>query len=282
MRVALSPLRYPGGKAKLFPFFAGLIEENDLFGCEYREPYAGGAGLALNLLAGGFISRVHLNDIDPGIFAFWRSATQSPEALCSLVAAAQLNIDEWYRQREIRRRPDQHSELELGFATLYLNRANRSGIIEGAGPVGGYHQSGTLRLDARFNKDTVIERIQLVRELAERISVTNIDAVQYINTYGGADGDVMYLDPPYYVRGQRLYKNFYEHDDHQRISESVRELTGNWVVSYDDVPAIRTLYSWASPLQLTLRYTAGTSAIGREVVFVSSSLRVSASELRVA
>lgn len=280
MRLASSPLRYPGGKAKLFPFFAGLIEANDLFGCEYREPYAGGAGLALNLLAGGFVSRIHLNDIDPGIFAFWRSATQSPEALCSLVAGAELTIDEWYRQREIWRQPHQHSEIDLGFATLYLNRTNRSGIIEGAGPVGGYHQAGPLRLDARFNKHTVIERIQLVRELAERISVTNIDAVQYIRTLTG-DSDLTYLDPPYYVRGQRLYKNFYDHKDHQMISECVQELSGNWVVSYDDVAPIRALYSWAKPLQITLRYTAGTSAIGKEVVFVSPRLRVDATELRV-
>jgi len=276
-----SPLRYPGGKAKLFPFFAGLIEANNLFGCEYREPYAGGAGLALNLLAGGFVSRIHLNDIDPGIFAFWRTATRSAEALCSLVSAAQISIDEWYRQREIWRRPDRHSEIELGFATLYLNRANRSGIIEGAGPVGGYHQSGALRLDARFNKRTVIERIQLVRELAERISVTNLDALDYIQSSVG-DGDLIYLDPPYYVRGQRLYKNFYNHEDHQRISERVRGLIGNWVVSYDDVVPIRALYEWATPLQLTLRYTAGNSAVGREVVFVSPSLRVDATELRVA
>lgn len=282
MRVATSPLRYPGGKAKLFPFFAELIEENSLFGCEYREPYAGGAGLALNLLAGGFVSRVHLNDVDHGIFSFWRSATQSPDALCSLVAAAQLNIDEWYRQRDVWRQPNQHSELEVGFATLYLNRANRSGIIEGAGPVGGYHQAGALRLDARFNKETIIQRIQLVRELSERICVTNMDAVQYIKAYSGGDSDLTYLDPPYYVRGQRLYKNFYDHEDHEEISDCVRDLPGNWVVSYDDVPPIRALYEWSTPLQLTLRYTAGTSAIGKEVVFISPTLRVQATELRVA
>lgn len=281
MKLASSPLRYPGGKAKLFPFFAGLIESNDLFGCEYREPYAGGAGLALNLLAGGFVSHIHLNDIDPGIFAFWRIATRSPEALCSLVAAAELNIDEWYRQREVWRNPAQHSEIELAFATLYLNRANRSGIIEGAGPVGGYHQSGALRLDARFNKNTVIERIQLVRQLADRISVTNIDALDYIQT-NLRQYDLTYLDPPYYVRGQRLYKNFYGHDDHEQISQSVRAISGHWVVSYDDVAPIRLLYHWASPLPLTLRYTAGNSATGREVVYVSPSLRVSATELRVA
>ena len=281
MTLVASPLRYPGGKAKLFPFFAGLIEANGLFGCEYWEPYAGGAGLALNLLAGGFVSRIHLNDLDPGIFAFWSSATKSPRTLCSLISDAELNIDEWFRQREIWRRPQDHSEIELGFATLYLNRANRSGIIEGAGPVGGYHQSGALRLDARFNKETIIARIKFVEFVSDRIEVSNLDAIDYIGTHV-PDKDLMYLDPPYYVRGQRLYKNFYEHDDHVEISKCVRELSTNWIVSYDDVPEIRRLYAWVNPLQLTLRYTAGNSAQGREVVFVSPSLVHSVSELQVA
>lgn len=281
MKVASSPLRYPGGKAKLFPFFANLIEDNQLFGCEYREPYAGGAGLALNLLAGGFVSRIHLNDIDPGIYAFWRSATRASDALCSLVASAELSIEEWHRQREVWRNPDEYSELELGFATLYLNRANRSGIIEGAGPVGGYHQSGALRLDARFNKATIVERIQLVRQLADRIAVTAVDAVEYLRT-SVRDDNLTYLDPPYYVRGQRLYKNFYDHADHEEIAECVRDLKGHWVVTYDDVAPIRLLYQWTNPLSLTLRYTAGNSALGSEVVYISPTLHTETTELRVA
>ncbi|MEA3049093.1 MAG: adenine methylase [Sphingomonadales bacterium] len=281
MKLISSPLRYPGGKAKLFPFFADLIQVNQLFGCEYREPYAGGAGLALNLLAGGFVSRIHINDLDSGIFAFWRTATQSADKLCSLVSNARLDIEEWYRQREVWRRPHEHSEAELGFATLFLNRANRSGIIEGAGPVGGYHQSGSLRLDARFNKQTVIDRIQLVGALADRISVSNVDALEYIQSHTGPN-DLTYLDPPYYVRGQRLYKNFYNHHDHVAISQCVRNMVGSWVVSYDDVGPIRELYSWLMPLELTLRYTAGTSATGREIVYFSSHLEVGQERLRVA
>lgn len=281
MRLTSSPLRYPGGKTKLFPFFASLIGDNDLFGCEYREPYAGGAGLALNLLAGGFVSRIHLNDIDPGIYAFWRSATQASDALCSLIASAELSIEEWHRQREVWRNPDGHSELELGFATLYLNRANRSGIIEGAGPIGGYHQSGALRIDARFNKTTIIERIQIVRQLADRIAVTAVDAVEYLRT-SVRDDDLTYLDPPYYVRGQRLYKNFYSHADHREIAECVSALKGHWVVSYDDVPPIRLLYQWTNPLSLTLRYTAGNSALGSEVVYMSPTLHTETTELQVA
>jgi len=84
----LSPLRYPGGKAKLKPFFAELIKLNKLEGCTYVEPYAGGAGLALSLLNDGLAARVTLNDADPIIFAFWQAVLNDTDALCSLIESS--------------------------------------------------------------------------------------------------------------------------------------------------------------------------------------------------
>jgi hypothetical protein len=142
-------------------------------------------------------------------------------------------------------------------------------------------------LQIKFTAPDAQEKLQhVIRKLVTKpekgpISVTNLDAVQYLQKNVGPH-DLTYLDPPYYVRGQRLYKNFYGHEDHRQISRCVRELKGHWVVSYDDVAPIRLLYGWATPLPLTLRYTAGNSALGREVVFVSPSLHVGATELRVA
>ena len=134
----VSPLRYPGGKAKLFDYFSQLIVQNDLLGCKYCEPYAGGAGLALKLLSGGFVSKIFLNDIDEAIWAFWTAALTQNQQFCELIESTKVTINEWHRQRDIWRAKDASNVLELGFATFFLNRTNRSGIIEGAGPVGGY------------------------------------------------------------------------------------------------------------------------------------------------
>jgi DNA adenine methylase len=147
-----SPLRYPGGKAKLYPFFAELIKKNDLFESEYCEPYAGGAGLALRLLSNGFVRTISINDIDSAIFAFWVSALRNTDKFCALLEATPVTIDEWHKQKEILTKADTRNSLKLGFAAYFLNRTNRSGIIEGAGPIGGYEQAGRWKVDARLVK----------------------------------------------------------------------------------------------------------------------------------
>ena len=67
-----TPLRYPGGKQRLAPFIRELLTANNLLGTEYAEPYAGGAGIAMELLINGEVSRIHLNDKDYAVYCFWR------------------------------------------------------------------------------------------------------------------------------------------------------------------------------------------------------------------
>lgn len=274
MTVIKSPLRYPGGKSKLFPFLAQLINQNDLFEATYREPYAGGAGLALNLLFSGFCHSVSLNDFDPAIYSFWWSVVNRNDDFQTRVANIEFNIDEWHAQSEIWRNPNRTNELDLGFATYYLNRTNRSGIIGGAGPIGGYDQSGPYKMDARFSLNEQLTVLNSIKDAAHLIEVTNNDALEYISKPQIADRELIYLDPPYYVKGRRLYRNFYSHDDHITISKLMREFRGNWIVSYDDVPQIREMYEWSHPINVELRYSAGPVGLGQEVIYLSDSLRI--------
>ena len=156
----LSPLRYPGGKAALSGFLAETIKINDLVGCSYYEPFAGGAGAALKLLAVGVVSEVHLNDLDPRIFAFWKAALNETDRFIEAILSVPVSVDEWHRQREICRAASASKPFELGFATFFLNRCNRSGVISGAAPIGGYHQSGNWKIDARFNRTRLADRIR--------------------------------------------------------------------------------------------------------------------------
>ena len=123
-----SPLRYPGGKGKVANFIKLLLLENDLLGAEYVEPYAGGASVALNLLFEGFVDHVHINDLDPSIYAFWKVVLDRPDEICQLVRSSPITIDEWQKQRDIQADPDA-GELAVAFSTFYMNRTNRSGII---------------------------------------------------------------------------------------------------------------------------------------------------------
>lgn len=267
-----SPLRYPGGKAKLFPFFVELIRENKLFSRDYCEPYAGGAGLAIRLLTHGFVEKVAINDIDPSIYAFWVSALYNTEKFCDLIAETEVTIDQWYRQREIWQNADLSDKLSLGFSAYFLNRTNRSGIIEGAGPIGGFAQNGKWKIDVRLVKDKQIENLRALAGYSRQIEVTNLDAIDFLQKSLGNQNALTYLDPPYFVKGHKLYKNFYQPKDHERIADLLRKKRrAHWVVSYD-VPEIRAAYSSFDPITYLLNYSAGEKSEGPEVIFLSDSI----------
>lgn len=269
-----SPLRYPGGKAKLFPFFAELIRHNKLFGCDYCEPYAGGAGLAIKLLTNGFVDRIAINDIDQSIYSFWFSALFNTDKFCRMIDKTPVTIDQWHRQHEIWNEADFDNKLKLGFSAFFLNRTNRSGIIEGAGPIGGYAQKSQWKVDVRLSKQKQIENLKALSRFSAQISITNLDAFNFIGRKIKNRNNLLYLDPPYFVKGKKLYKNFYEEQDHFKIAQYLeKNRKANWVVSYDDVSEIRKAYRSFIPITYLLNYSAGEKSLGAEVIFLSDTIK---------
>ena len=269
-----SPLRYPGGKGRLAQYIIDLIEMNDLVGCHYAEPYAGGAGIAISLLYLEYSSHVHLNDIDPAVYSFWRAVLDSPEEMARRARDTPLTLDERLRQKAIYRDADA-STLDLGFATFYLNRTNRSGILHG-GVIGGNAQAGTYRIDARFNRVDLARRIEKVASYAPRISLHNKDAVDFISSAlpAVAGKALVYLDPPYYANGHRLYRNTYKHADHATIAGLVGTIPHPWLVSYDNAEPIRGLYMGYRQQTFGLRYSANAVYEGTEVMVFCDGVKV--------
>lgn len=260
-----TPLRYPGGKRKLSNFIDGLISFNDLKGCDYAEPFTGGAGLAIELLKRGAVRRVRLNDIDPNVFAFWDSVLNRTDALCKLINDTPVTIQEWYRQKENLSSDD---PLLHGFATFFLNRTNRSGIIRG-GVIGGKNQTGKWKIDCRFNKADLIQKILSIGAAREFISFDNLDAEEFIEHVCASfnDKSLIYLDPPYYVKGAGLYENHYKHTDHERLAKRVLAISTPWVVSYDNHPEICMLYQQKQKIEYSIHYSAQDHIKGSEVIF---------------
>lgn len=259
MRFA-SPLRYPGGKGGLTEFLSQVIELNDLRGCAYFEPYAGGAGAALGLLRDKVVDRIEINDADPRIYSFWISALLENERFVERIFEVPLTIEEWRRQRDICLHPDVFTEFEVGFAAFYMNRCNRSGVLSGAGPIGGYEQSGKWKLGVRFNRETLAERILWLSRMSERINVSNLDAIVFLKSTlpsgRGRASTFVYLDPPYVNNGQRLYLNAYSRGDHAMVSKYLdAQAILPWVMSYDDTDLIRTLYERHCVTYLPIRYS---------------------------
>lgn len=272
-----TPLRYPGGKARFAPFMADLMRRNQLVGGHYLEPYAGGAGVALELLFDGLADQVHINDADPAIHDFWTAATEQSDELIDMVMSEPITMEAWHYWRSVMFREVEAALLQRGFATLFMNRCNRSGILKG-GVIGGKAQDGNYRLDARFKREVLAARLRRIGEHASRIHVYGEDALALLKRCHRflPNRALVYLDPPYYVKGQGLYRNFYEHDDHVAIAMLLQSTRFRrpWVVSYDNVEEIRVMYQYARTLCYGLNYTAQRRYQGAEIMLFAPTLEV--------
>lgn len=270
-----SPLRYPGGKGKLARFVTELIRANGLQDGKYIEPYAGGAAVAFELLLTGVVRRIEINDLNLPVFAFWRAVLEDSDALVRLIRDTDVTMETRDRAKRIFSE-SRDASLELAFATFFLNRTNRSGILNG-GAIGGTQQEGTWKIDARYNKDELIERIRKIARMRKRISLTNMDAVEFLNQMSPnwSGRTLVYLDPPYYKKGRDLYYNFYKHDDHANVAFATHNLHNIcWIVSYDDVEAIHGLYKDVPCLKYTIGYSARERSRGTEAMFFSPGLKI--------
>jgi DNA adenine methylase len=271
----LSPLRYPGGKARLANFIKLVVRANGLTDGHYLEPYAGGASVALALLIGEYVAHIHINDLDRSVYAFWHSVLNEPEALCRRIMRTTVSVAEWRRQRAVQ--SDGHASLlDLGFSAFFLNRTNRSGIICSGGMIGGVEQAGQWQLNARFPKTALVARIELIASYRDRISLYQRDTLALLRTLlpRTPQKTLVYLDPPYYVKGRRrLYANSYEHEDHVAIAQCLAKARRPWIVSYDDVKQIRALYRGWPHRRYTLSYAVRERYEGAEVMFFSQDLK---------
>lgn len=269
-----SPLRYPGGKNKLAKFIDKICVDNGATG-HYIEPYAGGASVALHLLMTDRVQEITINDLDRAIYAFWLSAVYCADELCALIESTPITVEEWYKQKAVLASKDSEEDvIKLGFATLFLNRTNYSGVLNG-GMIGGKNQTGTYKLDCRFNKKEIVRKIRAIAEQKHRIHVTNLDAINLIKRVPVESDSIFYFDPPYYMKGPSLYMNHYLYHDHKAVSDAIRAIpTAKWVVSYDDTEEIHGLYEGLRHINYSFTHSASKSRQGNEAIFFSDNISV--------
>ena len=268
----LSPLRYPGGKSKLSPLLRYIIEnrvENNI--TTYVEPFAGGAGVALDLLFSETVDNIIINDYDKAIYSFWRAVIESPNKFIKTIQERPVTIEEWYRQKEIYNTQKDKYSFELGFATFFLNRTNRSGIIN-AGPIGGYEQNGNYLIDARYNKDALIKKINQIEKYKSKIKIYNKDIRRFIELVISKQNNnsFVYFDPPYYLKGKELYKNFFLPKDHKEIKNSItNKVHCHWVMTYDNEISIAEIYKDYYIKKYDLMYSLANKGKASELIIFS-------------
>ena len=268
-----SPLRYPGGKYKLYEYVVELIKENN---CNtYVEPFCGGAAVALELLFNDVVKNVVINDYDYTIYCFWDSVLHKTDELIKMILQADVSIEEWHKQKAIRSDLDNHDSLEIGFSTFFLNRTNRSGIIDKAGPIGGFLQQGNYPIDCRFNKERLVAQIKKIGDKRDSIKIYNLEALDFIDDIILEKRKAfIFFDPPYYGKGSGLYANFYSHGDHVNLARTILKKLKNrkWIVTYDNINAIKNMYSKVDSIEFELKYSLQSKRSGSEVMFFSKQI----------
>lgn len=271
-----SPLRYPGGKSTLTGVTGQILQLNELHRGHYAEPYAGGCGLALSLLFGGHVGYLHLNDADPAVCAFWDAVLTRNGEMVERVRKSPVTMEEWHRQRAIYREGPATDPLDLGFSLFFLNRTNRSGVINGGGVIGGQNQDGAYKLDCRWNREDLAERIERVGKYSARIKFHRMDAEDFMRH---VDADLparslIFVDPPYFAKGADLYANYYAPEDHARVRRTIASLTKPWLVTYDDVPDIRRIWRRHRQFGFSVSYSVQKKRQGAEIMIPSSRLKL--------
>ena len=274
-----TPLRYPGGKTQLSGFVSHLINENEMEHVIYCEPYSGGFGAGLELLFSGVVEEVIINDLDLGIYSLWYAIIYESQRLIDYIQNTCVNISMWNKQKEIYHQliDGNAYDFKLAFATLFLNRTNRSGIITG-GPIGGKQQLSKYTLDCRFNKDTLIKKIKRISKFKNRIHLYNLEAntlIKEVLLSKSAEHLFIFFDPPYYNQGKNLYKNFFVHENHEVLRNHIDLLNHyRWIATYDYEEPIRRLYQDFPTYVYTIRYSVNRVRKEKEYLFHSPAIKV--------
>jgi DNA adenine methylase len=275
MFIVTSPLRYPGGKTCMLGPVSRILRGNKLERGHYAEPYAGGCGLALSLLYGGFVSDIHVNDLDKAVWSFWHSVLNHCEDFVARMERTPVTLKEWRKQRRIFRSDDADT-MELGFAAFFLNRTNRSGVIKTAGVIGGLSQDGDYTIDCRFNKAELARRIRRIAKYRSRINLYRKDALKFIDhvEQNLPKQTFLCIDPPYFQKGRRLYTSFYNKADHEKVADRILKIKQPWILTYDHCDEIHDLYTERRQFQFSLNYSLHNKRLGTELLIASKGLRI--------
>ena len=250
-----------------------LLEHNNLLGCEFVEPFAGGAGAAIELLLSNKIGKLILNDYSRSVWAFWKCVLHRTQILCNRINSATFSLEEWEKQRKVQHFSNAPVD-DLGFSTLYLNRVNYSGIISG-GLIGGKMQNGPYKMNCRFNKENLIEKIKSIAVYKNRIKLYRLDCAKFLaqrNLF--SETSFFFMDPPYYNVGNKLYLSNFIHANHEILATIVSNLQHPWIMTYDCCPEINHIYASRERIQFTLNYSANVKCKGTEILMWSERLEL--------
>lgn len=257
-KIVTSPLRYPGSKQKFCTTLQKIMQSNGIKPDLFIEPFAGGASVSLYMLQHNYVNRIALIEKDPLVASFWHTVFFEPEWLIKEIKKLKVSLDEWHHFKKYKPKVKRTQALKC----LFLNRTNFSGILK-AGPIGGQKQISQYKIDCRFNKKAIIEKIEILSSYRDRVlfidesdyQTSLKNRQQYINK-----DTFIYFDPPYVNKAKDLYNFYFKEKDHLALKQLIENLNSKWLLSYDYEPPLSDLYkSFAQYGFFDIRYTTSSN-----------------------
>ncbi|RMH43959.1 MAG: DNA adenine methylase [Gammaproteobacteria bacterium] len=250
----LSPLRYPGSKRRLMMYVEQVLEVNHFRPHLYVEPFVGGGSVALHLLQNRKVDKIILVDLDPWVASFWKTVFWDSKWLIEQIERAPVTLEAW----RVAKKSTPTTTREQAWICLFLNRTSFSGILRPeVGPLGGRSQASPYKIDCRFPRRTLIERVRRIAALREYVyAVWNVsweEGLQMIRAEqrkGKLPNDKVffYLDPPFFEKAEKLYRHYFSEADHLALRDALLQLQDKWLLSYDSAEQVEVLYGKALAL----------------------------------
>jgi len=246
----LSPLRYPGSKKYLVPYLVEIIKYNNLCPDVLIEPFVGGGNISMHFLIHNIVKSVIISDKDKLIYSFWKVLFTNPNYLVDFINKTEINLENFYKYKKIAKSNRRHKIEVLAEACIFLNRTSFSGLLtDRVGPLGGKSQTSKYKIDCRFNRKNLVEKIRKLTEFSENVTVLNHDwqdtidyVTKLINVENKIEKPLFYIDPPFYKKADELYRFYFEQDEHESLCASILNLNYSWVLSYDNADEIIKMY----------------------------------------
>jgi DNA adenine methylase len=238
------PLPWPGGKRHLA---ARLVERiaaipHDL----YAEPFIGMGGVFLRRRLRPRVEVI--NDLSRDVAGFFRVLQRHPEALYGELAYALASRAEFERLQRVD--PSTMTDLERAARFYVLQKLAYAGKVTGRS----FGVSGESRFDIGRQR-RVLESVH--RRLAA-VVVECLPWHEFVERYD-RPGALFYLDPPYWGGEEDYGKAMFGRADFRRMAEQLRGIKGRFLLSLNDVPAIREIFAGLAIEEVTTTYTISRS-----------------------
>ncbi|MDR3631381.1 MAG: DNA adenine methylase [Desulfocapsaceae bacterium] len=236
---------YFGGKSRLAKTIINKIPEHTC----YVEVFAGGASV--------FFSKAPspaevINDLDKDLTTLYRAVKHHPEELYRQFKFSLVSRSEFEREKEVN--PETLTDIQRAARYLYLQKSAFGGHI--TGQTFGTSTTGKPRLNLLTIENTLEEAWRRLMHVVIECKDFRDLIPRYDRPY-----TFFFLDPPYWcIPG---YKHDFVRKDFLDLKEILHKIEGKFLMTLNDTPEIRGIFSGFVVEETTLKYSCCSTTSAR-------------------